>query len=194
MSQTLGRAFVNRFMTMATFPVPWRIGEDVDDCEQFIAAQQAPLLRAAYLLTGNSSGAQDLVQETLIRVVDKWRQVRSADSPHAYTRKIMLREFQRGHRRRWNDELPHAEVPERDADARYDAVDDRDRIRRALLHLPPRQRAAVVLRHYEDRSEAETAELLGCRLGTIKSLTSRGLSSLREHLTMTDQHCEQGQP
>ncbi len=62
---------------------------------------------------------------------------------------------------------------------RDNAVDDADVLRRALLALPPRQRAAVVLRHYEDRSEAETAQVLGCSVGTVKSLSSRGLAALR---------------
>ncbi len=82
-------------------------------------------------------------------------------------------------RRRWTGERPTAELPEHAGPHEYEPVDDRDRLRRALAELPARQRAMVVLRFYEDLSEAETAEALGVSVGTVKSTTSRALARLR---------------
>ncbi len=154
----------------------------VDDQELFIRSQHAGLMKAAYLLTGQEASAQDLVQETLVRVVQHWRRVARADSPAAYVHRIMLNTFLGGRRRHWRGELPYADPPVQDSDAPDAAVAERDRLARALLTLPPRQRAAVVLRHYQDLSEARTAELLGCSTGNVKALTSRGLAALRAQL------------
>lgn len=151
-------------------------------CEQFVVDEHPALLRAALLLTGDQMAAQDLVQETLVRVLLQWRKVARADSPQAYTRRILLNTFLGGRRRSWHGEVPHDRLPEAPTASAYDAVDDADLLRRALRALAPRQRAAVVLRHYEGRSEAETAQLLGCSAGTVKSLTSRGLANLRSQL------------
>lgn len=164
------------------------------DCEVFVAAEHAGLLRAAYLLTGDHSAAQDLTQETLIRLLTQWRRVAHADSPRAYSRKVLLNVFLGGRRRAWRAEVPHADPPEQPTWSPYDAVDDQDVLRAALLALPPRQRAAVVLRHYEDRSEAETALALGCSTGTVKSLTSRGLASLRSRLGDVASELPEGHP
>jgi RNA polymerase sigma-70 factor (sigma-E family) len=152
------------------------------DCAAFVAARQPALIRSAFLLCGSQQDAEDLVQETLVRVVQRWRRVCAADDPVAYTGRIQLNAFLSARGRRWHGEVPHAELPEGALVDDYDRVDDRDRLRRALLALPPRQRAAVVLRHYEQRSEADTATLMACSVGTVKSLTSRGLSSLRSAL------------
>jgi RNA polymerase sigma-70 factor (sigma-E family) len=158
----------------------------VGTCEDFVTGQQPALLRAAYLLTGSSPAAQDLVQETLVRVLVQWRRVERADAPEAYARRIMLNVFLGGRRRAWVGELPHGELPETATASAYDGVDARDALRRALLAMPARQRAAVVLRHYEDRTEAETAALMGCSVGNVKALTSRGLVALRAALLAGD--------
>lgn len=149
------------------------------DRDGFVAARQGSLLRAAYLLTGSQQDAEDLTQEALVRIVGRWRKVSRADDPVAYANRVLVNVFLSGRERRWRGEVPHAALPEVEGDAAYVRVDDRDRLRRALLALPPRQRAAVVLRHYEQRTEAETASLMGCSVGTVKSLTSRGLAGLR---------------
>lgn len=94
---------------------------------------------------------------------------------------MLLNVFLRGRQRSWHTEIPHGLLPERPQDSPYAAVDLQDAVCRTLLTLPARQRAAVVLRHYEDRSEAETAHLMGCSVGTVKSLTSRGLKTLRSN-------------
>lgn len=147
-----------------------------------MAARHAPMVRAAFLLTGSQHDAEDLVQDALVRVIGRWKRVAAADDPVAYANRILLNVFLSGRERRWRGEVPHADVPEEPGGAGYGRVEDRDRLRRALVSLPPRQRAAVVLRHYEQRSEAETAALLGCSVGTVKSLTSRGLAGLRARL------------
>lgn len=160
------------------------IGVGVDGAEEFVAAERAVLLRAAFLLTGSQEAAEDVVQETLVRVLVHWRRVSRADSPSAYARRMLLNVFLRGRQRAWSGELPYNQVPDRPGESPYAASDERDAVRRALLTLPPRQRAAVVLRHYEDRSESETARLMDCSIGTVKSLTSRGLGSMRSALAM----------
>jgi RNA polymerase sigma-70 factor (sigma-E family) len=167
----------------------------VDACEQFLTVEHPSLLRAAFLLTGDRTSAQDLAQETAVRVLMHWRKVQKADSPQSYTRKMMLNVFLGGRRRAWNAEEPHAEPPAPTTEsAPYESVDQRDALRRALRALPPRQRAAVVLRHWEDRSEAETALLLGCSVGTVKSLTSRGLAQLRAPVSGGQAHVHEGTP
>ena len=151
----------------------------MDQQAEFLVQQQTGLLHAAYLLTGDSTRAQDLVQETVVRLLVAWRRVERADRPEAYAQRVLLNTFLSGRRRRWRGELPHGELPETASTSGYAAVEDHDELRRALLSLPARQRAAVVLRHHQDLSEARTAELLGCSVGTVKSLTSRGLAALR---------------
>lgn len=147
----------------------------MDECEQFLGREYRGLLRAAWLLTGSRPAAEDLAQETAVRVVVQWPKVARADRPEAYARRVLLNTFLSARRRAWRAEVPVADVPD-SAAAAGDGIED---LRRALLTLPPRQRAAVVLRHYEDRSEVETAALLGCSVGNVKALTSRGLAALR---------------
>ena len=154
----------------------------MDEQEAFIRALHPALVRAAFLLTGQDASAQDLVQETLVRVVLQWRRVTGSDVPEAYVRRVLLNTFLDGRRRSWLRERSWSSPPEQAQHAAYEEVVDRDLLARGLLRLPPRQRAAVVLRHYEDCSEAQTAELMGCSVGTVKSLTSRGLVALRIQL------------
>lgn len=163
----------------------------MSDCERFLASEDAGLRRAAFLLTGDRQAAQDLAQETAVRVFVQWRKVARADSPPAYARRIMLNAFLGGQRRRWRGEVSHDAPPDRDTgSSAYDAVDAQDQLRRALFALPPRQRAAVVLRHYEDRTEADTADILQCSVGNVKALTSRGLAALRDQLHTPDLRSE----
>lgn len=164
----------------------------MDGSEQFVAAEQAALLRAAFLLTGSQEAAEDLVQETLTRVLVHWRRVSRAGSPQAYVRRMLMNVFLRGRQRAWHGEVPYAVLPEQPEESPYAAADERDLVRRVLLTLPPRQRAAVVLRHYEDRSEAQTAQLMGCSVGTVKSLTSNGLTALRSRLPAPLQEMSEG--
>lgn len=152
-----------------------------DACDGFVTAQYAVMLRAAYLLTGDRVSAQDLVQDVMVLVVDRWPRVSRADDPVAYSRRMLMNVFLAGRARRWRGEVPYGPVPDRPVHAEYGRVDSRDELRRGLLALPKRQRAAVVLRYYEQLGEAETAAVLGCSVGNVKSLTSRGLAALRGH-------------
>ncbi len=156
--------------------------------ERFVAASTDPLLRAAYLVVGDLAGAEDLVQECLIRVSKRWPKVRTMDHPRAYARRVLINlalDEARGRVRR-RDEL---EAPDMlrdghdEASAReFAAVDSRSELEWALAILPPRQRAVLVLRYFEDLSEADTASVLGCSVGTVKSTTSRALARLQSTL------------
>ncbi len=150
---------------------------------EFAAVHQRDWLRSAFLLTGSHVAAQDLAQETAVRILTGWRKVVRADDPVAYARQIMLHLYLGGRRRRWTGEVATADLPEVVGSDVYRQLDDRDLVHRALQELPARQRAAVVLRRVEDLSEAETAQVLGCSVGTVKSLTSRGTATLRRLLS-----------
>lgn len=154
---------------------------------EFAAARQTHLLRSAYLLTGDRDSAQDLAQETLVRLLTAWPRVSAADDPFAYSRRTMLNLYLRSRRRRWHGERPQPVLPELPAPDEHARADQRDVLRRALATLPARQRAAVVLRQFEDLSEADTAAVMRCSTGTVKSLTSRGLASLRAQLAPTQE-------
>src|SRR6476469_5708749 len=119
------------------------------------------LVRGAFLLTGDRQLAEDLVQTALAKVALRWDQIVAGGDPTPYVRTVMVRTVIAWRRRRWRGEVPTAPVPDR---AHVDpslVTEHRERLRAALLALGPRQRAAVVLRFYEDLSEAETAEILG---------------------------------
>lgn len=151
---------------------------------QFVREQTTALLRSAYLLTGSSPAAEDLVQETLLRLFPKWDRVMAADVPMAYVRRSLVNGFLNQRRRPQSREIVVDEVPERlDPGVGRDIgvdVSNRDLVWRLLATLPDRQRAALVMRYFEDLADPEIAESLGCRLGTVRSLISRGLATLRE--------------
>jgi RNA polymerase sigma-70 factor (sigma-E family) len=156
--------------------------------DRYVRARSAALRRLAFLLTGDVHLAEDLVQTTLAKLLVRWDTVAARGDPHPYARTVLLHTALGWRRRRWAGERPSSivpELPDRAAADAHGAVESRERLRRALLLLPPRQRAAVVLRHYEDLSEAEAAKTLGCTVGTVKSQTARGLDRLRS-LLITD--------
>ena len=155
----------------------------VADVDTFVREHGAALARTAFLLTGDHQLAEDLVQTALAKVAVRWDRVAAKGHPGAYVRQTMVRTAIGWRRRRWRGEMPSGDVPETRAADDLVAVDRRDRLRRALLTLPPRQRAAVVLRFYEDRTEADVADLMGCSVGTVKSQTARALAHLRTELT-----------
>ena len=149
---------------------------------EFVAARSAALHRTAYLLVGERQLAQDLLPEALTKTYVAWPRLRDPGKAEAYTRKAITTTAITWYRRRSWGERPTDVVPER---VRTDHVDDlttRELLWEALQALPPRQRAAIVLRFYEDLSEARTAEVLGCAPGTVKSQVSAGLRKLRDHL------------
>jgi RNA polymerase sigma-70 factor (sigma-E family) len=155
-----------------------------DDFDTFFRTRSPALLRAAYLLTGDRQLAEDLVQEALARSYRVWPRLVAQGRPEAYTRRVMYNLQVSRWRRRHFAEVRTDRVPEGRRGQRDEAGDAVNRLalRKALGALPARQRAAVILRYFEDRSEAETAEILGCRVGTVKSHLSRAVARLREQL------------
>lgn len=146
---------------------------------EFVAARLSMVSRVAYLLTGNHHAAEDLVQSVLVKVARHWRRVSDASSPDAYVRRMIYHEHLSARRRGGPEDLV-AVAPEPTAAADpADATVRRLVLRQALFRLTPRQRAVVVLRFFEDLSEADTAEVLGCSLGTVKSQTHHALGRLR---------------
>lgn len=158
-----------------------------DDFRDFVAGQSAGLLRTAWMLTGDRQLAEDLLQTALSKTWPHWSRVREGEAPAAYVRTVMVRTATAWWSRRWHGEVPTGGLPDRPATG--DAVlaaDERDVLVRALAQLSPRQRAAVVLRYYQDLSEHDVAVEMGCSVGTVKTQASRGLARLRE-LTMDEQ-------
>jgi RNA polymerase sigma-70 factor (sigma-E family) len=155
------------------------------DFEQFVETHVEDLLRTAYLLAWDATEAEDLVQECLLKVARRWPRVRGMDQPRAYARRILVNLATDGARgraqRRIELQAPPADAPERSTDP-LAALDTHVELVQALGRLPPRQRAVLVLRYFHDLTEAQTAELLGCSPGTVKSSASRGLARLREGL------------
>ncbi|HEY4453004.1 MAG TPA: SigE family RNA polymerase sigma factor [Pseudonocardiaceae bacterium] len=150
---------------------------------EFVRNRGTPLHQSAYLLCGDWHLADDVVQDTLIKAFEHWKRVKAADNPEAYVRRILINEV-RGRWRRRERSVPVAEFAVEPSVS--DATDDilrRDGLRKALLTLPLRQRATVVLRYLEGLSERETAAALGCSVGTVKSQSSRALASLKSLFT-----------
>lgn len=143
----------------------------------FVAQATPSLFRIAYALTGRQQDAEDLLQTALERLVPRWRRV---DDPMAYVRRIMYHEHV-GRWRRWGRrEVSVPALADRAApDDPAQAVVLRQALRQALQELGPRQRAVLVLRYLEDRSEAEVADILGCSPKTVASQASRALHRLR---------------
>ncbi|WP_188309938.1 SigE family RNA polymerase sigma factor [Streptomyces sp. CBMA123] len=142
----------------------------------------AHLVRTAYLLTGDWHHAEDLTQTVLAKAYQSWRRVSRADSPDAYVRRMLVScNSDRFRKRRVAERLTEV-LPE--VAASGDAagqVDQRRTLMGALATLPTRQRAVVVLRYWDDRTEAEVAQAMGCSLGTVKSQAAKGLAKLRAH-------------
>jgi len=158
-----------------------------EEFSAFVTGRRVALLRTACLLTaGDQHLAEDLVQTALARMYVAWPKVRRSESADAYARRVLVNAYIDEVRRpRWRREQTVADLPDRpDAgppDGWPDAVDG-EVIRAALAELPKRMRAAVVLRHWLDLSVEETASLLDCSEGTVKSQTAKGIARLRSLL------------
>jgi len=151
------------------------------DFASFVRAHTPALQRTAYLLTGSAPAAEDLVQDTFARLYPKWDRVAAADVPIAYVRRSLANAFVNEKRCPASRELVLDILPERrDVRDAYAQVADRDQVWGLLGTLPDRQRAALVMRYFHDLPDEAIAQMLGCRVGTVRSLMSRGLASLRE--------------
>ena len=146
--------------------------------EAFVVSRGAALLRFAFVLTHDRGQAEDLVQEALAKVHRRWDRVLATEQPEAYVRRVVTNEFLSWRRRRSSGETPGA-IPSSPMADPSGAIDERDAMWRALAVLPPRQRAVLVLRFYEDMPDAQIAEVLECAPGTVASLASRGMAALR---------------
>lgn len=146
----------------------------------YVLARRGALMRTAYLLTGERERAEDLVQTALAKAYVAWRRVRSVDDPDGYVARILINAHISEQRRRRVREWLPGDLPEQAQADRAEALADRGVLMAALSKLPPRQRAVVVLRFWEDRSESSVAEMLGCTVGTVRSQAFRGLTRLRE--------------
>ncbi len=155
-----------------------------EEFREYVAARSASLHRAAYLLTGNWATAEDLVQTTLTKTYLAWDRIRTTDSVDAYARRILYNTNASWWRKRSNHEKP-AELFDDRPDASGDFAERgamRDAMWRHITGLPKRQRAVLVLRYYEHRTDAQIAEILGISTGTVKSQASRALAGLRRRL------------
>ncbi len=137
------------------------------------------LVRTAYLLTGDRVLAEDLVQNALASALTSWRRLRDVADMDAYMHTALVNARSRWWSRRWHGEIPSYPLPDRATPDASDEVDGRRDVVAALRLLPPKQRAAVVLRYFQDLTEVQTAQVLGCSVGNVKSQTSRGLAKLR---------------
>lgn len=151
---------------------------------EFVRSRSSALLRTAYLLTaGDRQAAEDLVQIALAQAYVAWWRIRNPEAREAYVHRILLRTaFRRTRRRAWRAELPFAQPPDDPVTDHAASVDLRLTITPLLGRLPPRQRAVLVLRYYDDLSEAQIADRLGCSRGTVKSHASRALHTMRSYL------------
>ncbi|MET7452196.1 SigE family RNA polymerase sigma factor [Streptomyces sp. NPDC005574] len=154
--------------------------ERADGFDTFVAARWSALFHLARLLVGGDRHrAEDLLQEALVKLWFVWPRI-AEEAPEAYVRKVLVRAAARSARRRWWGERPVEQLPDlAEADDVSTAVAERSRLEAALAQLPPRQRAAVVLRYYQDLPEKQVAEMLGCPVGTARSHASRGVARLR---------------
>jgi RNA polymerase sigma-70 factor (sigma-E family) len=156
-----------------------------DGFREFVRTQWGPLTRTAYLLTGDRSYAEDLVQTALEKTHRKWRRVSRMDAPVAYVRRAMVNTAISWRRRRSFGETPRPPEDRVAAGDPYRQVDERQQLLAALRGLPPKMRAALVLRYFEDLAEADVAAAMGCSVGTVKSQVSRGLRRLRDEMDPT---------
>jgi len=152
------------------------------DFRDFVVARASALQRTAYLLTGDWSLAEDLVQTALMKTYLVWSRVDGIAAVEPYTRKVMVHTATSWWRRKWRGERPTAAIPERSHPDHTAQWLEHDAMWQLIRTLPAGQRAVLVLRFYDDLTEAETARMLGVSIGTVKQQTSRALASLRRRI------------
>jgi RNA polymerase sigma-70 factor (sigma-E family) len=171
------------------------VGGSAVGFDEFVTASAPRLLRAAWLLTGDAHLAEDLVQTVLAKMWPKWHRL-AEENPEAYARKALVNTFSSWWQRHWRGEVPHDVLPDVLTADVFAAVDLERSLASALRSLPARQRSVVVLRYFEDLSVEETADVLGCRPGTVKSQAAKALRTLRGLLSVNSlveggERCEQ---
>jgi RNA polymerase sigma-70 factor (sigma-E family) len=159
--------------------------DDSEDFGAFAVSRWPGLVRLAFGLTGDRWAAEDLAQAALARAYVAWRRVSRAEDPDAYLRRILINASHRRFRRNRVTEEP-GDLPEVPVDSQADLVGERAALLTALRQLPPRQRAVVVLRYWEDLTDTQVAAALGCSPGTVRSQLSRALAKLREDPALRD--------
>lgn len=160
-----------------------RSREEVSDFAVLVEARSTALLRLAYAVVGDHQLAQDLLQEALVKVYVAWPRLRDVAGAEAYARRTIVTTAISWRRRRSFHEPPVEVVPDTEGDAdQGDRLATHDVLWQQVRGLPPRQRTALVLRYYEDLSEAETADLMGCSTGTVKSQLAAALGKLRDRV------------
>jgi RNA polymerase sigma-70 factor (sigma-E family) len=166
--------------------------DDEHDYRVFVASRGDPLRRLGYLICGDWHLAEDATQTTLAKLYTAWPRLHRSGGVDAYARRILVRAVVDERRRAWfRRERVSDVVPERSRPDDNEATADRLLVRDALASMPARQRAAIVLRYWEDLSVEATAGLLDCPTGTVKSLTARGLQTLRGLLMSAGVHSDQ---
>ena len=149
------------------------------DFREFVSSKGRSLLRSAYLLTGNLADAEDLVQSALAKTYQAWDRIQDRNALDGYVRRAMVNTHISWWRRRRVDEYPTDEIPDQPAADALGTSELHDTLQRAIDRLPQRMRAAVLLRYFEDMTEAEVADVLGVSQGTVKSTVSRAVAKLR---------------
>jgi RNA polymerase sigma-70 factor (sigma-E family) len=157
-------------------------GTDAAAYREYVGGRLDQLRRTAYLLCGDWHMADDLVSTALVKLYRHWHRVSTVDNLDAYLRRVLLRAWLDERRRPWRREHTYAQLPDVPDPADPSRVADRIAVLGLLAELTPRRRAVLVLRYFCDLSVEETAELLGCSTGTVKSQTARALTALRGKL------------
>ena len=163
------------------------MSEEPEGFAQFVEARARALQRMAWLLTGDHGLAEDLVQTALVRAWPKWERINRRDDPEVYVRRIMINTWATWARRKWRGEQASDSMPDAPAEADIAAeVAVRMAVRGALASLTVQQRAVLVLRVFDDLSEAQVAQVLDCAVGTVKSTMSHALAKLRSDASLME--------
>ena len=158
---------------------PRRGGVEDPAFREYVTARRRSLLRTAYLLTGNVADAEDLVQSALAKTYSAWDRIQDMGALDGYVRRAIVNTHISWWRGRRMEELPTDEIPDQAVADHAADSDLQHTLRQAVDRLPERMRAAVLLRYYEDMTEAEVADVLGVSLGTVKSTVARAVAKLR---------------
>ena len=157
-----------------------------EEFADFVGARWPSLYRLAYLLAASPTGAEDLLQTTLEKAYMNWARIGQMEYAEAYVRRMLANTLVSSRRRAWTREQPYGDLPETAGDSGEMPILDRSLLWPLVCALPARQRAVIVLRYYEDLSEAQIADVLGCAPGTVKSQSSAAMGALRRALAAVD--------